>query len=226
MVNVRPRTMLALLLGEDGREVQGADLALRLEAKLLEGMPPVMNRDGGAENVTFPTSTRRRISSRDPGSTPDVVRRLELALAVVVHVEVHALANDPARAYRELRFEPRRIEATPAPDPSWLASPGVQRRFGVVVEAHLEPRVHLEIEVGVLPQHRQRARAGLAGGGDERRRGRRGGRRLRTGAGVRAEERGAPAPGRTARDAGQHAVGPRRATAAAPVREPLSRPRR
>jgi len=82
-------------------ELQRAELSDRLHAEVVAGTAAVMNRDGGAWNVTLPASTRRRISSSRPSyQTWRLLLASKLALAVEVDVDVQPLPHHAAGADR------------------------------------------------------------------------------------------------------------------------------
>ena len=93
----------------------GPTSKVALTPKLLAGTAAVMKRDGGGWNMTVPTSIRRTISSSQSLVVDlDVVVGGEVALGVVVHVDVDPLPQQAARPEVDLVVEARRLEAAPA----------------------------------------------------------------------------------------------------------------
>ena len=174
-----------LLLREDGSGVDGAELHFRGRAEVVgrnaaRNEPRVRGGEGHVADLDAPQDFVVEALVVDL----DVVRRLELPLGVVVHVQVDALAHDAARAHGELRLEPGRRKPAAA---RAAEARRVGRRAAEVlepVEAHLEPRVDPHAEVGVAGHRAHRRQAGAG-----RQQRHPGGQRV----GRHAGERGAPA---------------------------------
>ena len=143
---------VALLLGDDGAKAHRPQLAHGLKAVVAAGNaagdePACRRLEGDVADLEL----LDQLVALPLVVDLDVVGRVELALAVVVHVEVNPLRHDAARAHVELEVE-ERLEAP-------LALRGQAEELAAdaalvlgAVDLALEPSVECQAEIGVLPE--------------------------------------------------------------------------